>query len=401
MSKVYIVGAKRTAIGTFGGTLRDTPATRLGARAIQAALRQSGVAPEQVDEVIMGNILTADQGMGPGRQASIYAEIPAAVPAYTVNMLCGSGMKSVMLGADGIRLGRTEIVVGGGMESMSQAPFLVPHTVRFGAKFGDMQMRDHLIRDGLTDVFNDYHMGITAENIAAKHSISRERQDEFAAASQQKYEAAAADKRFAAEIVPVDVKQKKEIIDFVVDEHPRPGTTPERLAKLRPAFLPDGTVTAGNSSGMNDGAAAIVLAGEEAVKRHNLTPLAELVAYTQAALEPDVMGLGPVPAVRALLQASGRSLSEMEVIELNEAFAAQSLGVMTEWAQEHDLTLDEILSRTNPNGGAIALGHPIGASGARILTTLLYELERRDAKTGLASLCIGGGMGTACLIERV
>lgn len=401
MSKVYIVAAKRTAIGTFGGTLKDTPATRLGARAIQAALQQSGVAPEQVDEVIMGNILTADQGMGPGRQASIYAEIPAVVPAYTVNMLCGSGMKAVMLGADGIRLGRAEIVVGGGMESMSQAPFLVPHSVRFGAKFGDMQMRDHLIRDGLTDVFNDYHMGITAENIAAKHGISRERQDEFAAASQQKYEAAAADKRFAAEIVPVDVKQKKEIIDFIVDEHPRPGTTPERLAKLRPAFLPDGTVTAGNSSGMNDGAAAIVLAGEEAVKRHSLTPLAELVAYSQAALEPDVMGLGPVPAVRALLQASGRSLSEMEVIELNEAFAAQSLGVMTEWAQEHDLTLDEILSRTNPNGGAIALGHPIGASGARILTTLLYELERRDAKTGLASLCIGGGMGTACLIERV
>lgn len=400
MKKVYIVGAKRTAIGTFGGTLKDVPATRLGSVAISAALEQANVAPEVVGNVIVGNVLSADQGMGPGRQAAIYAGIPAEVPAYTINMLCGSGMKAVMLAADSIRLGRCRIAVGAGMESMSRAPFLLPYTTRFGAKFGEMTMKDHLIRDGLTDVFNDYHMGVTAETIARKHNITREQQDEFAANSQQKYEAAAAQKRFAEEIVPIPVQQKKDVVDFAIDEHPRPGTTAERLAKLRPAFVPDGTVTAGNSSGMNDGASALILASEDAVTEYGLTPLAELVEYSEAAVEPEVMGLGPVPAVRQVLKQSSRRLSQMQLIELNEAFAAQSLGVMTEWGQEHDLSLEAILERTNPNGGAIALGHPIGASGARILVTLLYEMRRRDVTTGLAALCIGGGMGTACIVDR-
>lgn len=398
MSKVYIVGAKRTAIGTFGGALKDTPAARLGAVAIRAALEEAKLDPQTVEEVVVGNVLQADQGMGPGRQASIYAGVPADVPAYTINILCGSGMKAMMLAADGIRMGRSSIAVGAGMENMSRAPFLLPSAARFGAKFGNMEMRDSLIYDGLTDVFNEYHMGVTAENIAKKHRISRERQDEFALASQERYASAAA--KLAEEIVPVEVKQRRDVIEFATDEHPRADSTLEKLAKLRAAFDPQGTVTAGNSSGMNDGAAAIVLASEEAVKQHKLTPIAELVEYSQAAVDPDVMGLGPVPAVRKLLAATGRTLSQMQLIELNEAFAAQSLGVITEWAAEHDLSVDQILERTNVNGGAIALGHPIGASGARIVTTLLYELARREQTTGLATLCIGGGMGLACLIER-
>ena len=400
MSKVYIVAARRTAIGTFGGSFKTTPATQLGAAAIRAAIQDAGVDPAALDEVIVGNVLTNAQGMGPGRQASIYAGVPADVPAYTVNILCGSGMKAIMLAADRIRLGDDELAVAAGMENMSRAPFSVPASVRWGAKLGDLQMEDSLLQDGLTDVFNDYHMGVTAENIARKHSISRERQDAFAAESQSRAAAARETGRFVNEIVPVEVKERKKTVTVDADEHIRPETTVETLAGLRPAFEKEGTVTAGNASGINDGASAVVLASEGAIEKHGLTPLAEIVASAQAAVDPSVMGLGPVPAIRTVLTRAGLSLSDMELIELNEAFAAQSLGVLAELADEHGESPEALLDRTNVNGGAIALGHPIGASGNRITVTLLHEMAKRDVKLGLASLCIGGGMGTALILKR-
>ncbi len=400
MEKTYIVAARRTAIGSFGGTLKDIPAPRLAAETIKAVLADAGVPPERVDEVILGTILTAGQGMGPGRQAAVYADIPVETPGYAVNMLCGSGMKSIMLAADGIRLGRTHVAVASGAESMSRAPYLVPPVTRFGSRFGNMELQDHLIVDGLTDVFNNYHMGVTAENVARRYEISRERQDAFAAESQRKAAAAIGAGHFEREIIPIDVANKQETVQFKVDEYPRDGTTVDTLAKLRPAFLPDGTVTAGNSSGVNDGASSVLVTSERAVEELRLTTRAEILGYAQAAVEPSCMGLGPVPAVHKVLAEVGLPLSAMELIELNEAFAAQAIGVITELAEEHDLSYDEIMARTNVNGGAIALGHPVGASANRIVVTLLYEMERRDLETGLASLCIGGGMGTAIVIRR-
>jgi acetyl-CoA C-acetyltransferase len=400
MSKVYIVAAKRSAIGSFGGSFRNLPAPRLAAEVIKAVVADAGIDANEIDEVIVGNVINNGQGMGPGRQAAIYAGIPEHVPAYAVNILCGSGMKAIMLAADNIRMGEHHLAVAAGMENMSLAPYTVSAKVRWGSKLGNLEMSDSLLQDGLTDVFNNYHMGITAENIARKHSISRQEQDAFAAESQKRAAAARETGRFANEIIPVEVAERKKTVTVDTDEYIRPETTAETLAGLRPAFEKDGTVTAGNASGLNDGAAAMVLASKEAVKKYGLTPLAEVVAYSQAALDPSVMGLGPVPAIRKLLAKSGLKLSDMELIELNEAFAAQSLGVLKELSEEHGESVDELLERTNVNGGAIALGHPIGASGNRITTTLLYEMIKRDAKLGLASLCIGGGMGTAMIIRR-
>jgi acetyl-CoA C-acetyltransferase len=310
-------------------------------------------------------------------------------------------MKAIMQGADRIRLGRSDVVVAAGTENMSQAPFLAPYRMRFGAKMGTLELRDHMIVDALTDVFHDYHMGVTAENIAEKHGISRDVQDEFAVASQRKAGSAIEAGRFTEEVVPVIVKHRTSEVEITTDEHPRPNASLEDLAKLRPAFAKDGTVTAGNASGINDGASAVILASEAAVKRHGLTPVARIVADAQAGVDPKYMGLGPVPAIRKVLVEAGLKLSEMELIELNEAFAAQSLGVIAELAQEHDLDEEAIKERCNVNGGAIALGHPVGASGNRITVTLLHEMKRRGSRYGLASLCIGGGMGTAVVIERL
>ena len=400
MNKVYIVAARRTAIGTFGGSFKTTPATQLGATAIKAVIADGGVDPAKLDEVIVGNVITNGQGMGPGRQASIYAGVPDTVPAYSVNILCGSGMKSIMLAADRIRLGDTNLAVAAGMENMSMAPFSVSAKARWGNKLGPMEMADSLLQDGLTDIFNDYHMGVTAENIVRKHAITREAQDGFAAESQRRAAAARESGRFTDEIIPVEVQERKKTVTVDTDEHIRAETTAESLAGLRPAFEKEGTVTAGNASGINDGAAALLLASEQAVKEYGLTPLAELVATEQAALDPSVMGLAPVPAISKVLAKAGKSLEEMELIELNEAFAAQSLGVLTELAADHGTSVDDLLARTNVNGGTIALGHPIGASGNRITVTLLHEMAKRDLTWGLASLCIGGGMGTALIVKR-
>ncbi len=400
MSKVYIVAAKRTAIGAFGGSFKNVPAAKLAAEVIKSVISDAGIDPADLDEVIVGNVINNGQGMGPGRQASIYAGVPESVPAYAVNILCGSGMKAAMLAADNIRLGEHQLSIAAGMENMSLAPFTVSAKARWGNKLGAMQLEDSLLQDGLTDVFNNYHMGITAENIARKHSISRSEQDAFAAESQRRAAAARDSGRFADEITPVDVAERKKVSTIDTDEYIRPETTEETLAGLRPAFEKDGTVTAGNASGLNDGAAALLLASEDAVNKYRLEPMAEIVAYSQAALDPSVMGLGPVPAIRSLLKKTGLTLSDMELIELNEAFAAQSIGVLKELSAEHGDSMVSLLERTNVNGGAIALGHPIGASGARITITLLYEMIKRGAKTGLASLCIGGGMGTALIIRR-
>lgn len=399
--EVYIVGAKRTAIGTFGGSLKDVPASKLAATAIKAALQQAGVQPEEVDETIVGNILMAGQGMGPGRQASIYSGIPAEKPGYTVNMLCGSGMKAIMIGATDIVLGEADVVVAAGMESMSQSPYLVPYRTRFGSKFGNMELVDHMIWDGLTDVFNGVHMGVTAEALAEEFNISREEQDLFAFESQMKAKRAIESGRLKDEIVPVTVKTRKGEVIFDTDEHPRFDVTLEKLAQLKPAFKKDGTVTAGNSSGINDGASAVILASEKAVERLNLKPLAKIVGWAQAGVDPMRMGVGPVPATEKLLKKSGRSFRDVELVELNEAFAAQSLAVIKSWVKLFGVSEEEILKKTNVNGGAIAFGHPIGASGNRIVVTLLYEMKKRELNLGLATLCIGGGMGTAILLENL
>ncbi|WP_072865641.1 acetyl-CoA C-acetyltransferase [Marinitoga hydrogenitolerans] len=401
MEKVYIVGAKRTAIGSFGGTLKDKKAAELGAEAIKGAIKQAGITPEQIDQTIVGNVLMAGQGMGPARQAEIYAGIPVEKPAYTVHMVCGSGMKAIMLGANEIKLGNAEIIVTAGMESMSNAPMLLPAKSRFGLKFGNIEMIDHMVYDGLTDVFNQYHMGITAENIVEKYGLTREEQDEFAAISQQRAEKAIKEGKFKDEIVPIEIKTRKETKIFDTDEYPRFGTTKETLAKLRPAFKKDGTVTAGNSSGINDGASAIIIASETAVKKYGLTPLAEIIAYEQGGVDPSIMGMGPVAAITNLIEKKGIKLEQMELLELNEAFAAQSLGVIKELSEKYGLTKEWFMERTNVNGGAIALGHPIGASGNRITVTLLYEMKKRNVEYGLASLCIGGGMGTAIVIKNL
>jgi acetyl-CoA C-acetyltransferase len=391
MQDVVILSGCRTPIGTFGGALKDVAAVDLGALVVREALRRASVSPEVVDETILGCILQAGIGMNPARQASIKGGVPESVPAHTVNKVCGSGLKAVMLAAQAIKAGDAGVVVAGGFESMSRAPFLLPGA-RWGERLGHGKVLDHMIHEGLTDAFHDIHMGITAENLVERDGISREDQDAFAAESQARAARAVAEGRFKAEIVAVPLVQKKGDPKLVEqDEHPRPDTTRESLARLKPAFKKEGTVTAGNASGLNDGAAALVVASAERAAALGAKPRARVVSYASAAVDPRIMGIGPVPAVRKALDKAGLSADAIDLFELNEAFAAQSLAVLRE------LKLDP--ARVNVNGGAIALGHPIGASGARILVTLMHALEARGLKRGLASLCIGGGQGVAMIVE--
>src|SRR5690554_2478157 len=393
MQEVVIVRAVRTAIGSFGGTLKDVSAADLGAVVIKDILEQTGVSAEDIDEVILGNVLQAASGQNPARQAAIKAGVPESVPAYTVNKVCGSGLKAVGLAAQAIRAGDGHMYVAGGMENMSMAPYADLKS-RWGARMGHSELVDVMIKDGLWCAFNDVHMGITAENIAERWNISRTEQDEFAAESQQKCEAAQAENRFANEIVPVIIPQRKgDPIQFAKDEYPRAGVTAEGLSKLRPAFKKDGTVTAGNASGINDGAAALLVMSGEKAKALGLKPMARIVSYAASGVDPSIMGIGPVEASRKALAKANLTVDDMDLIEANEAFASQSLAV----AQE--LNFDP--AKVNVNGGAIALGHPIGASGARILVTLLHALEQRGLKRGLATLCIGGGQGYATVVERI
>ena len=389
-TEVVIANAARTPIGTFGGALSSLSPADLGTVAVKEALARAGVAPQDVSEVILGHVLTAGQGQNPARQASIRAGLPDMVPAYTINHVCGSGLKAVGLAAQAIRAGDSSIVVAGGQESMSQAPHAM--YLRNGTKMGDSSMVDTMIRDGLWDAFNGYHMGNTAENVAQKYQISREEQDEFACWSQNKAEAAMKAGRFADEIVPVTIKGRKGDVVVDTDEHPRHGATVEAMAKLRPAFTKDGTVTAGNASGINDGAAALVMMSRAEADKRGIQGLARIVSFAQAGVDPALMGTGPIPASRRALALAGWTVDNLDLIEANEAFAAQALAV------GKDLGFDP--EKLNVNGGAIALGHPIGASGARVLITLLHEMQRRDAKKGLATLCIGGGMGVAMCVER-
>ena len=400
MKKVFIVAAKRTAIGKFMGTLGGFTSGKLGAMVIKALVEETGINPAQIDEVIGGNILSAGQGQGVIRQAAIHAGIPCEVPAYAINMVCGSGMKAVMNGYNDIVSGDAEIVIAGGTEVMSNAGFVMSGQLRNGQKMGDLLAADHMVLDGLTDAFNNYHMGITAENIAEKFGITREEQDSFAFQSQQKAIKAVDSGAFSAEIVPVEIVTKKETTIFANDEYPNRASTLEKMATLKPAFKKDGTVTAGNASGVNDGASFVMLMSEEKMNELGLKPLAEIIATGQGGVEPAIMGLGPVPAIRKALQRAGKKLNDMDFVELNEAFAAQSLGVIHELIAEHGVTKEWIDTHTNPNGGAIALGHPIGASGNRILVTLIHELIAAKKEWGLASLCIGGGMGTAIIIRN-
>lgn len=393
MKDLYVVNCCRTAIGSFGGALKDVSASDLGAIVIKEVLRRANVSPENVDEVIFGCVLTAGLGQNVARQAAVKAGIPVEVPACSVNMLCGSGMKSLIEGARSILAGDADIIVAGGTENMSAAPYTVP-SARFGARMGSAKLIDTMINDGLTDAFNNYHMGVTAENICDDWKLTREELDAFALQSQQKTAAAQASGRFKDEIVPVPVKVKRETVNFETDEFPRNDTSAESLAKLKPSFKPEnGAVTAGNASGINDGAAAILLASGEAVEKYGLKPMAKLIGWGQGGVDPKVMGLGPIPASRNALKKAELAIEDIDLIEANEAFAAQSLAVARE------LNFD--MSRVNVNGGAISLGHPIGASGARIIVTLLHELQKRDgAKKGLATLCIGGGMGVATIYEK-
>lgn len=392
MKEVVIVSAVRTAVGSFGGALKDVPAVDLGALVIKEAVNKAGIKPEMVNEVIMGNVLQAGLGQNPARQAMVKAGLPVEVSAMTINKVCGSGLRAVSLAAQLIKAGDADVVVAGGMENMSRAPYLL-NSARWGQRMGNGAMTDVMINDGLWDAFNDYHMGITAENIAEKWNLTREEQDAFAADSQAKAAKAVADGKFKDEIVPVVIPQRKgDPIVFDTDEYVRPGTTAEKLAKLRPAFKKDGTVTAGNASGINDGAAAVVVMSAEKAAELGLKPLAKILSYGSRGLDPAIMGYGPVASTKAALDSANISVEDLDLIEANEAFAAQSLAVAK------DLNFD--MSKVNVNGGAIAIGHPIGASGARILVTLLHEMEKRDAKKGLATLCIGGGMGTALVVER-
>ncbi len=390
--EIVLAGACRTALGKFGGTLTNTPAVELGAIVIKEAIRRAGIKPEDVDEVMMGNVLQAGLGQSPARQAAVKAGIPVEVPALTINNVCGSGLKVVNMAAAMIEAGEADVMVVGGMENMSAAPYAMPQA-RFGYRMNDGKLVDVMIKDGLWDAFNDYHMGITAENVAEKYGVTREMQDEFSAWSQQKCEAAQKAGKFDEEIVPVPVKVKKEVVEFKVDEFPRQGVTAEGLAKLKPAFKKDGTVTAANASGINDGAAALVIMTAEKAKELGVKPMAKFVAGASAGVDPSIMGVGPVYATRKVLKKAGMDLDQIDLIEANEAFAAQSVAVANE------LGLDK--SKVNVNGGAIALGHPIGASGCRILVTLLYELKHSGKKTGLATLCIGGGMGVATIVEAL
>ena len=387
---IVIVGAARTPVGSFNGVFANLPAHELGKTAIKAALERAGVEAPRVSEVIMGQILTAGEGQNPARQASIAAGIPVESPAWAVNQLCGSGLRTVALGYQAILNGDSDVVVAGGQESMSMAPHCAH--LRSGVKMGDFQMVDTMIKDGLWDAFNGYHMGNTAENVARQWQITRTQQDEFAVASQNKAEAAQKSGRFKSEIAPVTVKSRKGDIVVDADEYPKHGTTIETVAKLRPAFSKDGTVTAANASGINDGAAAVVLMKASDAAKENRKVLARIVSWAHAGVDPAIMGTGPIPASRAALKKAGWKIDDLDLVEANEAFAAQACAV------NKDLGWDT--GKVNVNGGAIALGHPIGASGARVLVTLLYEMERRNAKKGLATLCIGGGMGIAMCLER-
>lgn len=389
--KIVLAGACRTAIGTMGGTLSTTSAVDLGTIVIKEALNRAGVPADAVDHVYMGCVIQAGQGQNVARQASIKAGLPIETPAVTINVVCGSGLNCVNMAAQMIQAGDADIVVAGGMENMSMAPYALKQG-RYGYRMGNAPMIDTMVNDALWDAFNDYHMGITAENVCEKYGITREELDEFAANSQQKAEKAIAEGKFKDEIVPVEVKRKKDTIVFDTDEGPRAGTTAEGLARLRPAFKKDGIVTAGNSSGINDGAAAIVVMSEEKAKELGVKPMATWVSGALGGVDPSIMGVGPVASTKKVLAKTGMTIDDMDLIEANEAFAAQSIAV------GRDLNFD--LSKLNVNGGAIALGHPVGASGCRILVTLLHEMEKRDAKTGLATLCIGGGMGCSTIVKR-
>jgi acetyl-CoA C-acetyltransferase len=389
---IVIVAAGRTAVGTFGGTLSGLAATELGAIVVKALIERTGIAPDQVDEVILGQVLTAGAGQNPARQTTIKAGLPDKVPAMTINKVCGSGLKAVHLAMQAVACGDAEIVIAGGQESMSQSCHALPRS-REGQRMGDWKLVDTMIVDGLWDAFNQCHMGTTAESIAKKYGFTRTAQDAFAAGSQQKAEAAQKAGRFDMEIVPVTIPQRKgEPLVFKSDEFPRHGTTAETLAKLRPAFDKEGTVTAGNASGLNDGAAMVIVTTESKAKALGLKPLARLVAFASAGVDPAIMGTGPIPASTKCLEKAGWSPADLDLIEANEAFAAQAMSVNQEMGWD--------LSKVNVNGGAIAIGHPIGASGARVLVSLLYEMQRRDAKKGLATLCIGGGQGVALAVER-
>ncbi|SFQ13395.1 acetyl-CoA C-acetyltransferase [Psychrobacillus psychrotolerans] len=391
-NEVVIVSAVRTAIGSFQGALKDVPATKLGAIVIEKALEKAGVSKEIVDEVIMGNVLQAGLGQNPARQASIQAGLPQSVSALTINKVCGSGLKAIHLATQAIIAGDADIIVAGGMENMSQSPYLLKNA-RDGFRMGDQKVVDSMISDGLWCAFNDYHMGVTAENLCDQYNITREEQDKFSARSQERAALAMQEGKFADEIVPVEIPQRKgDPVVFSQDEYPKKGSTEEKLAGLRPAFKKDGSVTAGNASGINDGAAAVVVMSKAKADELGLKPLATIVANASAGVDPSVMGIGPVEAVKKALKKSQLSLADIELIEANEAFAAQSIAVDRELSFNHDIL--------NVNGGAIALGHPIGASGARIFVTLLHEMEKRDAKTGLATLCIGGGQGVATIVKR-
>lgn len=393
MREVVIVSAVRTAIGTFGGSLKDVPAAELGAIVIKEAVNKAGIKPELVEEVVMGNVIQAGQGQNVARQAAIKAGLPVEIPSMTINKVCGSGLRSVALAAQMIKAGDCDVVVAGGMENMSAAPYAIPGA-RWGQRMGDGKLVDTMIKDALWDAFNDYHMGVTAENIAKDWNLTREMQDEFALNSQLKAEKAIKEGKFVDEIVPVVIPQRKgEPKVFDQDEFPRFGATIEGMAKLKPAFIKNGTVTAANASGINDGAAAFVVMSAEKANELGLKPMAKILSYGSKGLEPSIMGYGPFHATKKALESAGLTVNDIDLIEANEAFAAQSLAVAK------DLNFD--MEKVNVNGGAIALGHPVGASGARILVTLLHEMEKRESKRGLATLCIGGGMGTALIVERV
>jgi acetyl-CoA C-acetyltransferase len=390
MTDVVIVSAVRTPVGAFNGAFANVPAHDLGKAVIKAALERANVAPADVSEVILGQILTTAQGQNPARQASVNAGVPVETPAWIVNQLCGSGLRAAALGYQAIKNGDSTIVVAGGQESMSQAPHAA--YLRAGQKMGSVEFVDTMLKDGLLDAFHGYHMGTTAENVAREHQITRENQDRFAAASQNKAEAARKSGRFKDEIVPVTVKERKGERVVSDDEYIRDGVTYESVAGLRPAFAKDGSVTAGNASGINDGAAAVVLMSADEAKKRGLTPLARIVSWAQAGVDPSVMGTGPIPSSRRALEKAGWSVGDLDLVEANEAFAAQACAVNKELGWD--------AAKVNVNGGAIAIGHPIGASGARVLVTLLHEMQKRDAKKGLATLCIGGGMGIAMCVER-
>jgi acetyl-CoA C-acetyltransferase len=393
MTDVVIVSAARTAVGKFGGSLAKIAAPELGATVIKAVLERAGVKPEQVSEVILGQVLAAGSGQNPARQSLIKAGLPDMVPGMTINKVCGSGLKAVMLAANAIIAGDAEIVIAGGQENMSAAPHVLPGS-RDGFRMGDAKLIDTMIVDGLWDVYNKYHMGTTAENVAKEFGITREQQDAFAALSQNKAEAAQKAGRFNDEIVPIAIPQRKgEPLQFNTDDFVRHGVTPEALAGLKPAFSKEGTVTAANASGINDGAAAVVVMSAKKAEALGLTPLARIKAYANAGVDPKIMGMGPVPASKRCLERAGWSVNDLDLMEINEAFAAQALAVHKQMGWDQ--------SKINVNGGAIAIGHPIGASGCRILVTLLHEMQKRDAKKGLASLCIGGGMGVALAVERL